>query len=163
HLVSRELTSILARDELFRRIAERVRRLVHYHLFHVMLWNEQSAHLESIFSVQFEEAIPTRVQLPLHKGITGHAAAERRSLRVDDVRLDPRYVELPNSENVRSELVIPLLLNERLIGVLDLESTQLAAFTDENERLLNILSSYIAIALENSRLYSESQESRAKL
>jgi phosphoserine phosphatase RsbU/P len=163
HQISRELTSILARDELFRRIADRVQKLVHYHLFNVLLWNEQAAQLESIFRVHLEEQIPTRVQLPLYKGITGHAAARRQSVRVDDVRLDPRYVEFPNSENVRSELVIPLLLDQQLVGVLDLESTKLRAFTPENERLLNILSSYIAIALENSRLYSESQESRARL
>ena len=161
--VSRELTSILARDELFRRIAERGRKLVHYHLFNVMLWHEQAGLLQSIFSVEYEQAIPLKFEVPLHKGITGNAAAERRSVRVGDVRRDPRYVEIPNSDNVRSELVIPLLLDERLIGVLDLESTQFNAFTAENERLLNILSSYVAIALENSRLYSESQESRVRL
>ncbi len=161
--ISRELTSILAREEVFRRIADRVQKLVHYHLFNVLLWNEQTAQLESIFSVHLEEQIPMRVQIPLHKGICGHAAAHRRSVRVDDVRLDPRYIELPNCENVCSELVIPLQLEERLIGVMDLESTRPGAFTPENERLLNILSSYVAIALENSRLYSESQESRARL
>jgi sigma-B regulation protein RsbU (phosphoserine phosphatase) len=54
HQVSRELTSILARDELFRRIAERVRKVVHYHLFNVMLWHEQAGLLQSIFSVEYE-------------------------------------------------------------------------------------------------------------
>jgi phosphoserine phosphatase RsbU/P len=161
--ISRELTSILSRDELFRGIAERIRKLVQYHLFHVMLLNPHTSLLETTFSVQHEETIPVRVSLPLNKGLTGYAAAERRSVRVDDVRLDPRYVLFPQSENVRSLLAIPLVLDERLIGVLDLESTRLNAFTLENERLLNILSSYIAIALENSRLYSESQESRARL
>ena len=161
--VSRELTSILVRDELFRRIAERVKRLVDYQLFSVLLWNEQSSRLEAVIHVHSDQPIPERIHVPLFKGITGHAAGERKCLRIDDVRLDPRYIEFPNSENVRSELVVPLLLNDRLIGLLDLESTTVGAFTAENERLLNILSSYIAIALENSRLYAQTKDSEARL
>ena len=83
--------------------------------------------------------------------------------RVDDVRSDPRYVEFPNSERVRSELVIPLTLQGRLVGILDLESTKLKAFSAEHERMLEILGSYIAIALENSRLYAASRENELRL
>jgi phosphoserine phosphatase RsbU/P len=93
--VSRELTSILARDEPFRRTAERVKHLVHYHLFSVLLWNEHTSQLEGVFGVHQEEAIPVRMHVPLFKGITGNAAGERRSVRVDDVRQDPRYIEFP--------------------------------------------------------------------
>ncbi len=161
--VSRELTAILDRDELFARIAQRVKTLVDYHLFAVMLWNEGSAQLENVFAVHYGESIPVRFCVPLFEGITGHAAGERRPVRVDDVRLDPRYVESPNGEFVRSEMVIPLMLQERLIGVLDLESIKISAFTSENERLLGILSSYIAIALENSRLYVETRAHEERL
>ncbi len=161
--VSRELTSTLASDELFRRIADRVKAIVHYHLFSVLLWNEQTAQLEGVFSVQHEEALPVRLRVPLFKGITGYAASHRKIVRVDDVRQDPRYIEFPNSENVRSELVVPLFIEDRLVGVLDLESTRPHAFTAENERMLGILSSYIAIALENSRLYAQARNAQARL
>jgi phosphoserine phosphatase RsbU/P len=160
---SRELTSILDRDELLTRIADRVRKIVNYHLFGVMLWNERAGQLQGVFAKHYEESIPSRFDVSLMQGITGHAAANRRSVRVDDVRLDPRYLEFPHSENVRSELVIPLLREDRLVGVLDLESTNVAAFTAENERMLEILGSYIAIALENSRLYEESREKEHRL
>jgi sigma-B regulation protein RsbU (phosphoserine phosphatase) len=159
--VTRELTSILARDELLQRIADRVKKLVNYHLFMVMLWNESSSHLECAFAKHYEEPITVELSVPLFKGITGHAAGTRISARVDDVRLDQRYIEFPHSDNVRSELVIPLLLQDRLIGILDLESTQLSAFTLERERMLEILGSCIAVALENSRLYEQSPRSRA--
>ena len=161
--VSRELTAILDRDQLLARIAQRVKTLVDYHLFAVMLWNEESQQLENVFAVQYGESLPVRFCVPLFKGITGNAAGERRPVRVDDVRLDPRYIESPNSEFVRSEMVIPLLLQERLIGALDLESTKVGAFSAENERLLGILSSYIAIALENSRLYVETRAHEERL
>ena len=161
--ISRELTAILDRDALLTSIAQLVKALVNYHLFAVMLWNEGTAQLENVFAVHYGEAIPVRFCVPLFKGITGHAAGERRSVRVDDVRLDPRYIEMPNAEPVRSELVVPLMLQERLIGVLDLESTNPGAFTTGDERLLEILSSYIAIALENSRLYAETRAHEERL
>jgi phosphoserine phosphatase RsbU/P len=161
--ISHELTSILDREELLRRIAERVKKLVDYHDFNVMLWNEQSQALESVFSMHAPDGIPERAPVPLNRGLTGTAAAERRTIRVVDVRLDPRYLRCVNDVEVRSELVVPLLLQDRLIGVLDLESTQPQAFTAEHERLLNILGSYIAVALENSRLYQRAREDQARL
>jgi phosphoserine phosphatase RsbU/P len=161
--VSHELTSILDREELLRRIAERVKKLVDYHVFSVMLWNERLKILETVFSMRYENAIPSRVQMGLNQGITGAAAAERRTIRVVDVRLDSRYVNLGNDVEVRSELVVPLLRQDRLVGVLDLESTQPGAFTAEHERMLNILGSFVAVALENARLFEESREIQNRL
>jgi phosphoserine phosphatase RsbU/P len=161
--ISHEITSILDREELLRRIAERVKKIVNYHVFTVMLWNESTQMLESVFSQRYENALPSRYQMPLHQGITGTAAAERRTIRVVDVRLDPRYVSCGEEVEVRSELVVPLLLRDRLVGVLDLESTKPHAFSAEHERLLNILGSYIAVALENSRLFEDARENQTRL
>jgi len=161
--ISHELTSILDREELLRRIAERVKKLVNYHVFSVLLWNESEQLLESVFAQRYDDTLPTRLQMPLHQGITGAAAAERRTIRVVDVRLDPRYVSCEETVEVRSELVVPLLLRDRLVGVLDLESTAPHAFSAEHERLLNILGSYIAVALENSRLFEEARENQTRL
>jgi len=161
--ISHELTSILDREELLRRIAERVKKLVDYQVFTVMLWNENEKVLDSVFSLRFEDALPSRLQMPLNQGITGAAAAERRTIRVVDVRLDPRYLKYDTEVEVRSELVVPLLRQDRLVGVLDLESTEPNAFTAEHERLLNILGSYIAVALENARLFEESRENQIRL
>jgi sigma-B regulation protein RsbU (phosphoserine phosphatase) len=161
--ISHELTSILDREELLRRIAERVKKLVDYHVFTVMLWNESTQMLESVFAQRYESSLPSRFHMPLHQGITGAAAAERRTIRVVDVRLDPRYISTNEEVEVRSELVVPLLLRDRLVGVLDLESTKPQAFSAEHERLLNILGSYIAVALENSRLFEEARENQTRL
>jgi sigma-B regulation protein RsbU (phosphoserine phosphatase) len=163
HEVSRELTSILDREELLRRIAQRVKLLVNYHVFSVMLWNEQTQLLESVFAMRYEDSILARMSLPLHQGITGTAAGERRALRIDDVLNDPRYIRCESGVETRSELVIPLLLQGRLVGVLDLESTEPHAFTAEHERMLSTLGSYVAIALENARLYEEARENERRL
>jgi sigma-B regulation protein RsbU (phosphoserine phosphatase) len=161
--ISHELPSILDREELLRRIAERVKKLVDYQVFTVMLWSESEQLLESVFSLRFEDALPTRLQMPLNQGITGAAAAERRTIRVVDVRLDPRYLKCDSEVEVRSELVVPLLRQDRLVGVLDLESTEPNAFTAEHERLLNILGSYIAVALENARLFEDARQNQTRL
>ena len=161
--VSRELTSILDREQLLRRIAQRVKRIVNYHVFSVMLWNESSQLLESVFALRYEDSIPTFLRLPLRQGLTGTAAAERRSVRVNDVLVDARYIRCETGVDARSELVVPLLLQDRLIGVLDLESTEPHAFTAENERMLATLASYIAVALENARLYEEARENQSRL
>jgi phosphoserine phosphatase RsbU/P len=161
--VSRELTSILDREELLRRVAQRVKKIVNYDVFSVMLWNESTQLLESAFGMKYEASIEVCMKLPLRQGISGSAAAERRAIRVDDVLKDPRFVQCEHGLNPRSELVVPLLLQDRLVGVLDLESGEPNAFTAENERMLAMLASYIAVALENSRLYEESRNTQARL
>src|SRR5881396_617391 len=161
--VSREVTSILDREELLRRVAERIKKIVRYDIFSVMLWNEQSEHLESVFTMRCGDSIAARTRVPLHKGLTGSAAGERRVLRVNDVTEDPRYLHCDGGVVARSELVVPLLLRDRLIGVLDLESSEPHAFTLEHERMLSTLGSYVAIALENARLYQEARESERRL
>ncbi len=161
--VSRELTSILDREELLRRIAQHVKRIVNYHVFTVMLWNESSQFLESVFAMHYEDAIPARLRMRLFQGITGTAAGDRRPVRIGDVRLDPRYIQFDTDVEVRAELVIPLLLQDRLIGVLDLESTVPQAFTLEHEQMLATMGSYVAIALENARLYQDARENEARL
>jgi sigma-B regulation protein RsbU (phosphoserine phosphatase) len=163
--VSHELTSTLDRAQLLSLIAKRVKKFVNYDVFTVMLWDESKQALESVFSVRYEDSIPARLLMPLNQGITGAAAAEKRTIRVDDVRQDPRYLacDLNSEAEVRSELVVPLLRLNRLIGVLDLESTKPAAFTADHEHLLNILSSFVAVALENARLFEESRETQLRL
>jgi len=163
HDVSRELASILDRQELLQRVAERVKKIVDYDVFSVMLWNEQAQLLESVFSMRCNDALATRLRLPLHQGLTGTAAGQRRVLRVHDVSEDPRYIRCETGVEARSEIVVPLLMQDRLIGVLDLESTKPHAFTLEHERMLSTLGSYVAVALENARLYEEAVENERRL
>src|SRR5881398_408924 len=161
--VSREVTSILDREELLRRVAERIKKIVDYDVFSVMLWNEQTQLLESVFAMCPSDALPARTGIPLHKGLTGTAAGQRRVLRVHDVSENPRYIRCETGVDARSEIVVPLLMQDRLIGVLDLESTRAHAFTVEHERMLSTLGSYVAVALENARLYEGALHNERRL
>jgi sigma-B regulation protein RsbU (phosphoserine phosphatase) len=155
HEVSRELAAILDRRKLLARVAELLRRLVDYDLFSVMLWNESTRLLEPWFNVYGDGGEGAHLRpFPLGHGLSGTAAALRQPLRVANVDLDPRYVGGCGSDlKVRSELVVPLLFKDRLLGVLDLESTHYDAFSGRDEELVATLASSLAIALENARLY----------
>lgn len=161
--VSRELTAILDLEELLRRIAQRVKRLIDYQLFCVMLWNEQTQLLEHSFSLRYDERIVEKGGFPLGYGLCGTAALLRQPVRVPEVALDPRYVHCGHGVEVHSELVVPLLVQDRLIGILDLESTSRGAFTAHHERMLTTLASPVAIALENARLYERVRENERRL
>ena len=155
HEVSHELASILDRDQLMSKVAELVKRLVDFHFFTVFLWNEKTQFLEPQFCQNFGSQIQLRTKLPLGHGICGSAAALRRSIRVPNVHLDPRYVRCEQSPEMSSELSVPLLVKGKLIGVLDLESLEYDAFGVQAEQMISTLASSFAIALENARLYEK--------
>lgn len=161
--VSRKLSSILDREELLARVAELVKRLIDYQLFSVMLWNEESQLLEHTFTLRHDERVHQEGGIPLGHGICGAAAALRQPLRIPNVDLDPRYVRCSYEIEVRSELVVPLVFKDRLVGVLDLESTEYNAFTEQHEQMLSTLASNIAIALENARLYEAVRRDEQRL
>src|SRR3989441_7574442 len=96
-----------------------------------------------------DEAAVGRIKLG--DGLVGWTAQHREPVLVPDVSKDPRYIRAV--KDVRSELVIPMLLKDRCIGVFDLESPELDAFTKEQTELLTLLASQAAVAIENARLY----------
>jgi len=166
HEVSRELSSILDREQLMAKVAERIQRLIGYDLFSVMLWNEDSRLLEPWVSFQRDglrlEGVFSIMRVPLGQGLCGTAAALRQAIRVPNVRLDPRYVRCVHGMEINSELVVPLVFKDRLLGLLDFESAHYDAFSARHEQLLGTLSSSLAIALENALLYERlrSEEQR---
>jgi L-methionine (R)-S-oxide reductase len=81
-------------------------------------------------------------RIPIHAGMCGLAARERRTIILPDVRTDPRYIAC--SSTVRSEIVAPLLNGERVLGVLDVDSDDIDAFAAEDQALLEGVASYVA-------------------
>lgn len=149
--ISRELTSILNTDQLLARIGELLSRVIDYQMFSVLILDEPTQTLQHRFSLRFKENIQLKHDIPLGKGLVGAAAAERRVIIVPDVSKDPRYIAL--NPETRSELCVPLIYKEKLIGVLDLENTRRGYFNEENTRTVETLAAQIAVAIENARLY----------
>ncbi|HEX2991928.1 MAG TPA: GAF domain-containing protein [Anaerolineales bacterium] len=93
------------------------------------------------------------IRIPIGVGITGWAAAHRRTLRVNNVLQDTRYIEA--SPNTRSEMSIPLLYRSELLGVLNVESEQLSAYAENDEELLGTLGGSLAAIIANARLLEQ--------
>src|SRR2546429_3665283 len=92
-------------------------------------------------------------RIPLGHGITGTAAATAHSVRVSDTSKDPRYINAIDS--VRSELALPLMQQGTCVGVLDIQSRHLDYFTKDQQNILTLLASRLAVAIENARLFQK--------
>jgi sigma-B regulation protein RsbU (phosphoserine phosphatase) len=157
--IGREVASVLDLDELFARIAQLARRVIDYRTFGILLLNENDE-LEMKLAVQYGE----KVQVPrvkLGEGLVGYAALHREPVLVSDVSQDSRYIKVV--PDVRSELAIPMLLKDRCIGVVDLESPELDAFSKRDVEILTLLASQAAVAIENARLYEEVRANEERL
>lgn len=151
--IARELSSILNLDELLSRVAELLRRLIDYQMFSILLLDSSGEKLQHRFSLRFHENIHLKHEVPLGRGLVGHAAESKQAILVPDVSKDPRYIE--GNPETRSELVVPLIYKDKVIGVLDLEHTRRGFFTDDHRRTMMTLAAQVAIAIENARLYEE--------
>jgi phosphoserine phosphatase RsbU/P len=159
--IARELTSILNLDELLGRIAELVRRLIDYQMFSILLLDVAGEKLEHRFSLRFNENIHLKREIPLGRGIVGSAAESKHAVLAPDVSKDARYIEA--NPETRSELAVPLIYKDKVIGVLDLEHTRRGFFTEEHQRTMTTLAAQIAIAIENARLYEEIERQERRL
>src|SRR5580700_7812830 len=93
-----------------------------------------------------------KVRLPIGKGITGAAAQQKRPIYAADVTKDARYIL--TAKNTRSELAVPLMVRDHVVGVLDCQSENLNHFDTETTDLLALFSTQASMALQNARLYS---------
>src|SRR5712671_4728128 len=151
--ISRELTSILNLDELLARIAELLRRLIDYQMFSILLLDSSGEKLQHRFSLRFNENIHLKHDVPLGRGLVGSAVESKTAVLVPDVTKDTRYIQL--NPETKSEMAVPLIYKDKVIGVLDLEHTRRGVFTEEHKRTITTLAAQMAIALENARLYEE--------
>jgi phosphoserine phosphatase RsbU/P len=151
--IGREASSILDVEELIRRAAGLVQRLINYQMFSIFFFDEEAGVFRQRIHVKYGESLQEEVEIPSTKGILGAAAATRHPVLVPDVTTDPRYI--PINPETRSELALPLIYKDHVIGVLDLESTELNYFNEEHVRALSVLAAQLAVAIENARLYQQ--------
>jgi phosphoserine phosphatase RsbU/P len=158
--ISREFAGILDLNQLLERIAHRIKRLIDYRTFGILLVDEETGTVRMQHAVNYDDRVPPKA-VKVGEGLVGHAALHKRPVLVDDVSTDPRYIKVV--EDVRSELVVPLLVKDRCVGVFDLESPELGAFTKEHLELLAPLAAGAAVAIDNARLYEELRLNKERL
>jgi sigma-B regulation protein RsbU (phosphoserine phosphatase) len=154
--VSREFSSILDLNELLGKIASTMRDLINYDAFSILAVDHGAKALRHLFSIRYDKRVNID-NVPLGKGITGAAAESRDVVRVHDTAKDPRYIA--SHPDIRSEIAVPLIAQDRVIGIMDLESDRVGYFSDDHVRTLALLAPQVASSLENARLYAEIAQS----
>ncbi|MGA9564999.1 MAG: GAF domain-containing protein, partial [Candidatus Korobacteraceae bacterium] len=149
--ISRELTSILNVDQLLKRVADLVARIIDYEMFSILLVDPTGKFLQHRFSLRFKESVHLKHEVPIGQGLVGYAAETGQPVLVPDVTKDPRYIKA--NPETRSELVVPLIYKEKVIGVLDIEHTRRGFFNDDHVRIMITMAAQVAIAIENATLY----------
>jgi sigma-B regulation protein RsbU (phosphoserine phosphatase) len=150
--IAQEFSHILDLEELLQKVSTLIRRQIPYDAFSILLVEKESQLLKHYFGVRHDQRIQWD-NMPIGVGLVGSAAQQASPVLVDDTSREPRYVAMV--EGIRSEVAVPLMLRDEVIGVLDLECEQVDAFTNEHVRVLTLLAPQIATAIENARLYGE--------
>jgi phosphoserine phosphatase RsbU/P len=158
--IGREMSAILDPDELLTRLAHLIKRVIDYRIFGIALLDEETQMLDLKVTIKYGDDPRAMQPVKLGEGLVGYAALHKEVVLVPDVTKDPRYIDAV--PGVRSELVVPLLLKDRCIGVFDLESPDRDAFNKKHVKLLTLLASEAAVAIENARLYESIRASEAR-
>src|ERR1700730_14355937 len=151
--IGESVNSSLDLDEVLARTAALIKRHIDYDIFGVLMIEGGGAHLKHYFSIGYPRELVDNLRVPIGQGITGSAAATGHSVRVSDTSKDDRYIAA--IENVRSELAVPLMLQGKPVGVLDIQSRHPDYFTPDQQNILTLLASRLAIAVENARLFEK--------
>jgi diguanylate cyclase (GGDEF)-like protein len=148
---SQAVLSTFDLDEVLRRILATARD--YFHLTNVAIFlmdkDKQEMYPKALAGWN---AVQCTTRIRIGQGLIGAAAAERRPIYAPDVLKDSRY--LPSGDETRSELAIPLMVREEVVGVLDCQSGNIDHFNNETIDLLTLFSTQASMALQNAQLYS---------
>ncbi len=118
----------------------------------ILLPDSEHKFLEVKASMGYSQDVD-KIRVPVGSGITGWVAEHHRLLRVDNVAKDPRYIQA--SPNTCSELAIPLMYRNEVLGVLNVESEQVSAYDENDEEMLGTLGGSLAAIIANARLVEQ--------
>lgn len=156
--VEKSLSSSLNLNELLELILDSLLKVVKYDAVAIFLIDKKKQEIEHIKTRGFDPALEPDLQLKIGQGLAGWAAKTQKSLIVPDVKKDPRYIEA--RVETKSEMVVPILSQNKIIGVFNLESDKLNAYGEDDLELLEAFASLAAISLERARQHEEILEKR---
>lgn len=145
------LNTTLDLQTLLHRVADLVRAVIEYRIFAILLLNDHTNELRMRFQIGHSADVE-RMRIRMGEGVVGQVAERREAMLINDVSVLSNYIDA-NSQ-VRSELAVPLVTKNRVIGVIDIQSEQPNYFRPEHLHLLQLTASRVAIAVENARLYT---------
>lgn len=162
--VSRQATTVLDQNQLLPQLVELTRTGFSVYHVGIFLYNESKNALELVTVTEAtNQPGMSTINFDLTSGTQGvvlEAGRQRKAVISNDVLNDPRHRRNPLLPETRSEAAFPMLVGNRLIGVLDLQSEKQGRFGEDEQRVLTSLAEQIAIALRNAQLFTETQMAR---
>jgi len=156
--VEKSLSSTLNLNQLLELILDSLHKVVKYDAVVIFLIDKKKQEIEHIKARGFDPALEPDLKLKIGQGMAGWAAKTQKSLIVPDVKQDQRYIEA--RVETKSAMVVPILSQNRIIGVFSLESDKLNAYGEDDLELLEAFASLAAISLERARQHEEILEKR---
>jgi diguanylate cyclase (GGDEF)-like protein len=138
-------------DEVLQRILAIARDYFHLHNVAILLYDKETEQLCVRSQIGWDEG-KDKIFLGCAEGLTGAALTKKQPVYAPDVSKDQRYICA--AQSTQSELAIPLMVREEVVGVLDCQSDRLDHFDHETIEMLTLFSTQASIALQNARLYS---------
>ncbi len=157
--VSTQIANVLNVDELARRVTELIQKTFHFYYVAIFTLERgsQAMRFRSSATVprKGRRKAAIALEVEIGQGLIGEAAETGLQVSCADVRSDPRYRFIDSLPETRSEIVIPLKIEDRVLGVLDVQSDRLDAFHPNDLLILNALADNVARAVEGARLYGD--------
>ncbi|NOK61437.1 MAG: GAF domain-containing protein [Chloroflexi bacterium AL-W] len=150
--VSQHLTELMSPDQLLRLVAHLTHHTFGYEMVSILLYNGEGLTIRAE-SGHYGDTAHVGLRLPPERGITWQVITTQEPLNVPDVQHHACYLSLGGDEWVRSELAVPILTAREVFGVLDVKSSQQAAFGANDIRLLDTLARQLGVALDNAQLF----------
>ena len=156
--VSMQIANVLNLDELASRVTELIQKTFNYYYVSIFTLDLNSNALRfrssAVAPRKGKRKIAIAPEVEIGQGLIGAAAQHGNQIVCDDVQADPRYRFIDSLPETKSEVVIPLKMEDRVLGVLDVQSNQKNAFHPNDLLILNALADNIARAVESAHLYS---------
>ncbi len=157
--ISRDLASTLDLDTLLDDIVRAAADITQAEAASILLYDDTARQLYFQVATNIDEPTMRGLVVPLEKSIAGWIVNNRQSVRIDDAHKDTRFfsdVEQTIGYSTRSLLGIPLVTKNKVVGVLEVINKKRGKFTDPDESMLTVLGAQAAVAIENARLFQQS-------
>jgi K+-sensing histidine kinase KdpD len=157
--ISRDLASTLDLDTLLNDIVRAAADITHAEAASILLYDDTARQLYFQVATNIDEPTMRGLVVPLEKSIAGWIVTNKESLRIEDAHKDERFfsdVEKSIGYATKSLLGIPLITKNKIVGVLEVVNKKRGKFTDPDESMLTVLGAQAAVAIENARLFQQS-------
>jgi K+-sensing histidine kinase KdpD len=157
--ISRDLASTLDLDTLLNDIVRAAADITHAEAASILLYDDTARQLYFQVATNIDEPTMRGLVVPLEKSIAGWIVNNKESLRIDDAHKDDRFfsdVEQSIGYETKNMLGIPLITKNKVVGVLEVVNKKRGKFTDPDESMLTVLGAQAAVAIENARLFQQS-------